>query len=171
MLRSGVEKTSLSCIENRPSGLGAYARCLKRLLWREGQKACQTSAGPGQGSPQGGCHAVGNARKTRKSTRSAMEASHREHHQWCCARTALCCPRCQDIGTGRCTWWRRWCAKYGPAGEPTPASIYATMCGCCEGLLPVVRRIQESRVPFSTSSRTLRPLSLGGPTIANSQVL
>ena len=48
---------------------------------------------------------------------------------------------------------------------------YATVCGCCGRHFPVLRRIQESRVPSSTSSRTLRPLSLGGPTIANRQVL
>ena len=37
--------------------------------------------------------------------------------------------------------------------------------------MPVVRCMQESRVPSSTSSRTLRPLSLGGPTIAHRHVL
>jgi len=73
-----------------------------------------------------------------------MEASHREPHQGCCARPALWCRRCQDIGTGRRTWWRRWCTKHGPAGAPTPASTSATMCGCCERHLPVLRCFQAS---------------------------
>ena len=46
---------------------------------KEEQKACQ--AWQGQGSPQGICHDVGSARKTRRSARNAMGASHRKHHQ------------------------------------------------------------------------------------------
>src|SRR5262245_58266887 len=38
-------------------------------------------------------------------------------------------------------------------------------------IIPEKRCIQESRAPSSTSSHTVRPLSLGGPTIAHRQVL
>src|SRR5262249_33525659 len=77
----------------------------------------------------------------------------------------------QDSGTGRRLWWRRWCARPGPDGATTPASTETTRGGRCGQTFPVLRRIQESRAPSSTSLHTVRPLSLGGPTIANRQVL
>jgi hypothetical protein len=76
----------------------------------------------------------------------------------------------QDIGTGRRTWWRGWCAKHGPAGEPTPASTSATVCGCCERYFPVLRFFQECLLYWSTSLLTLRSVRCEGPTIVNRKV-
>ena len=79
VLRSGVEKTSLVLHKELSFWSGVVCAVPEAIaVEKEEQNACQASAGLGQSSPQGICHEVGSARKTRRSARTAMEASHRE---------------------------------------------------------------------------------------------